>query len=106
MAVRYRWSCQVLYGKYAEFMELQSQKTGIARAHEWVQATYWEAVAGRVNDFFLEREYESLEQLAAETEARDTDYEFMRAMRATYPLVAQGSIKVEIFESVDPTAPI
>jgi hypothetical protein len=53
-------------------------------------------------DFFLEREYPSLEALAAETQARDADYEFSRLMRATYPCVVQGSIVIEIYESVDP----
>lgn len=45
-------------------MELQHQKTEVAKQRGWVQATFWEAVAGKVNDFFLEREYASLEELA------------------------------------------
>ncbi len=68
----------------------------------WVTAKFWEAVAGREYDFFLEREYPSLEALASETQARDADYEFMRLMRATYSCVVQGSIIIEIYESVDP----
>lgn len=102
MAVRYRWSCQILYGKYAEFMELQEQKTAVAKKRGWVEARFWEAVAGRLNDFFLEREYNTLEELASETAAREADYDFMRLMRASYQLVQQGSITVEIYESVEP----
>jgi hypothetical protein len=102
MAVRYRWSCQILYGKYTDFMELQEKKGEVAKGRGWVPTSFWEAVAGRVNDFFLEREYSSLEELAAETQARESDYDFMRLMRSTYPCVMEGSIKVEIFESVDP----
>jgi hypothetical protein len=33
---------------------------------------------------------------------RDAQFEFMRLMRATYPCVVQGSIMIEIYESVDP----
>ena len=102
MKVRYRWSCQILYGKYTEFLEIQRQKSEVAKAREWVQATFWEATAGHLNDFFLEREYESHAQLAEELEARENDFEFMKLMRASYPMVVQGSVNIEIFESVDP----
>jgi hypothetical protein len=102
MPVRYRWSCQILYEKFTEFMELQHRKSEVAAQRGWVAARFWEAVAGREYDFFLEREYPSLEALAAETQARDADYEFSRLMRATYPCVVQGSIMIEIYESVDP----
>ncbi len=98
--LRYRWSCQILYGKYTEFMELQRQKDEVAHARGWHRARYWVATAGSVNDFFLEREYESLADFANELQARDEDYEFMRLMRGSYPLVVQGSIRVELFEEV------
>jgi hypothetical protein len=102
VSVRYRWSCQILYGSYTEFIELQHRKSEVASARGWVQASFWEAVAGYANDFFLEREYPNLEELATETLARENDYEFMRLTRASYPHVVQGSIRVEIYESVSP----
>jgi hypothetical protein len=91
-----------LYGKFSEFMELQQKKLEVAADRGWVAVKFWEAVAGREYDFFLEREYPSLQALAAETQDRDADYDFMRLMRATYSCVVQGSIMIEIYESVDP----
>ena len=98
--VRYRWSCQILYANYSQFMEIQGQKDAVARARGWQPARYWVATAGSVGDFFLEREYAALSELAAETQAREEDYEFSRLMRASYPFVVQGSIRVELFEEV------
>jgi hypothetical protein len=94
----------VLYGKRADFLEVQRKKVELANSRDWAAASFWESSAGRVNDFFLEREYPTLGDLARELEAREADYEFMRLMRASYPLVVQGSIVVEIFESVDPAS--
>ena len=99
MTIRYRWSCQVEYGKYGEFFDLQLKKSAIAQERGWVSATYWVAVAGNLNDFFLEREYSNLEAFAIETEARENDYAFMKVMRESYKLAVQGLIKVELFES-------
>ncbi len=98
--VRYRWSCQILYRNYTEFMDIQRQKDAVAKTRGWQTARYWVASAGHVGDFFLEREYPTLAALAAETQARADDYEFMRLMRASYQLVVQGSIRVELFEEV------
>jgi hypothetical protein len=102
--VRYRWSCQIIYGKRTEFLEIQRRKSEVAGQRGWAQATFWEAAAGFLNDFFLEREYGDLEQLARELEAREADIDFMRLMRASYQLVVQGSIRVEIFQQVNPEA--
>jgi hypothetical protein len=99
MAVRYRWSCQVLYGSYAEFFDIQQRKARIASERGWVPATYWMAVAGHLNDFFLEREYEDLEAFGIELAKRESDYDFMKAMRESYRLAVQGSIRVELFET-------
>lgn len=96
--VRYRWSCQVLYGSFGEFFDLQEAKNKIAGERGWVRASFWTATAGALNDFFLEREYDSLEQLATELSLREVDYEFMKAMRDSYRLVVQGSVKMEIFQ--------
>ena len=99
MGVRYRWSCQVQYGRYGEFFDLQQKKTVIAQARGWVAATYWVAVAGNLNDFFLEREYGSLEEFAIEQQQREKDFEFMKVMRESYRLCVQGSVRVELFET-------
>ncbi|HEX2089142.1 MAG TPA: hypothetical protein VHI54_04305 [Actinomycetota bacterium] len=98
--VRYRWSCQILYERYTGFIDLQRQKDNVAKGKGWTRARYWVATAGHVNDFFLEREYEGLAELAGELQAREEDYDFMRLMRASYPLVVQGSIRVELFEEL------
>ena len=99
MGVRYRWSCQVQYGRYGEFYDLQLKKKAIAKARGWVPASYWVAVAGSLNNFFLEREYESLEDFAVEQQAREKDFEFMKVMRESYRLCVQGSIRIELFET-------
>lgn len=96
--VRYRWSCQVLYGRFGEFFDLQEEKHRIAEARGWTRPTFWVTTAGRLNDFFLEREYETLDELTSELAAREADFEFMKAMRDSYRLVVQGSVKIEIFE--------
>ncbi len=96
--VRYRWSCQVLYGHFGEFFDLQETKNRIAEQRGWTCATFWVATAGRLNDFFLEREYEGLEHLTRELGLREADYEFMKAMRESYRLVVQGSVNIEIFQ--------
>jgi hypothetical protein len=97
---RYRWSCQILYGHYTEFMELQDRTREIAEERRWAPSTFWIATAGGLNDFFLEREYPNLSALATELEAREADFDFMRAMRESYTHVVQGSVKIELFESV------
>ena len=99
MAVRYRWSCQVIYSSYGEFYDLQMQKDAVAAERRWVRATYWNALAGHLNDFFLEREYPTLEAFAAEQAEREKDFEFMKLMRESYKLCVQGSIRAELYES-------
>ena len=96
--VRYRWSCQVLYGRFGEFFDLQEQKNKIAEARGWTCASFWVATAGNLNDFFLEREYDSLDKLTSELAIREADYEFMKAMRDSYKMVVQGSVRIEIFQ--------
>ena len=96
---RYRWSCQILYGHYTEFMELQNRKSVIAKERGWAPATYWVATAGGLNDFLLEREYPELAELAAELQAREADLDFMKAMRGSYQHVVQGSVRIELFQT-------
>ena len=96
---RYRWFCQILYGQYSAFMDVQRRKNTVAVERGWSPATFWIATAGGLNDFFVEREYESLAQLAGELEARETDIDFMKAMRESYQYVVQGSVQVELFET-------
>ena len=103
MSVRYRWSCQVHYERYGEFLHLQSQKAEIAGARGWVQATFWTAVAGTLGDFYLEREYPDLDVFASEQAERDKDYEFMKLMRESYRHTVQGSVRIELFETAGTT---
>jgi hypothetical protein len=70
---RYRWSCQVIYGRWAEFYELQEAKAAVAKERGWVPSSFWVASAGSLNDFFLEREYQTLEELSAELWKREGD---------------------------------
>ena len=99
--VRYRWSCQVNYSDLAEFLELQRQKAQVAAERDWVAVRFWMASVGTLNDFFLEREYDSLAELAEELLARESDFEFSRLMRASYALVVQGSVRTELFEELN-----
>ena len=99
--VRYRWSCQVTYGALTGFLDLQQQKVRLAEHRGWVKPRFWMASIGTLNDFFLEREYGGLPELAAELAARERDSEFTRLMRASYSLVVQGSIRTELFEELD-----
>ena len=99
MSRRYRWSCQILYGHYTGFMEIQKQKIEVAQARGWVEAKFWVTSAGYLNDFTIERDYETLEQLAAELAERENDFEFMRLMRESYKLVVQGSVKTELLQT-------
>jgi hypothetical protein len=102
--VRYRWSCEILYGRYTDFMDLQREKTLVAKARGWRPSAFWIATAGQLNSFFLEREYDSLDEFAAELAERENDFDFMRLMRASYQFVVQGSVKMELFKEIDPGA--
>jgi hypothetical protein len=99
VAFRYRWSCQILYGRYTEFMELQQRKVEVARNRGWSEARFWVATAGDLNDFFIERDFETLDELARELSERENDFEFMKLMRESYKLVVQGSVKTELFQT-------
>jgi hypothetical protein len=61
---RYRSSCQIIYGHYTEFMELQGRKQAITAERRWAPSTFWIATAGGLNDFFLERECPTRSELA------------------------------------------
>ncbi len=98
--VRYRWSCQVKYESLTDFLDIQRQKALVAATRGWVRSRFWMASVGTVNEFFLEREYGTLAELAHELTRRDADFEFSRLMRASYPLVVQGSIRTELFEEM------
>ena len=100
---RYRWSCQVIYGSWADFFELQQGKAELAAQRGWIPARFWVSLAGNLNDFFLERDYERLEHLSMELLAREGDYEFMKLMRASHKLAVQGSIRVEFFQTAQPS---
>lgn len=102
MAVRFRWSCQVEYERYADFYDIQRKKSEVAGARGWVPSTFWTAIAGNLGDFYLEREYPNLETFASEQAQRDNDYEFMKLMRESYRHAVQGSIRVELFETAGP----
>ena len=96
---RYRWSCQVIYGNWADFFELQQGKADLAAERGWTPARFWVSLAGNLNDFFLERDYETLEQLSSELLIREDDHDFMKLMRASHKLAIQGSIHVELFQT-------
>ena len=100
---RYRWSCQVKYGEWAEFFELQKGKARVAEEHGWVPARFWVSVAGNLNDFSLERDYDTLEHLSSELLEREADYDFMKLMRDSYKMAVQGSIRVEFFQTAKAT---
>ena len=99
--VRYRWSCQINYKDLTEFLEIQREKAQTAARRGWVESRFWMAAVGTLNDFFLEREYPNLAEFAAELTARENDIDFTRLMRASYPLVVQGSIRAELFNELD-----
>lgn len=98
--VRYRWSCQVNYKDLTEFLEIQREKAQTAARSGWVESRFWMAAVGTLNDFFLEREYPSLAEFAEELTARENNIDFTRLMRASYPLVVQGSIRAELFDEL------
>lgn len=97
--VRYRWSCQVIYGRWGEFYELQEAKAALAVERGWVIPRFWVATAGNLNDFFLERDYDTMEELTRELTAREADYDFMKLMRESYRMVVQGSVRIELFQT-------
>jgi hypothetical protein len=80
-------------------MELQQLKNEIAERRGWSAASFWITTAGRLNDFYLEREYPNLGELAQELEARENDSDFMKAMRESYKHVVQGSVRVKLYET-------
>ena len=99
MSYRYRWSCQIMYGRYTDFMELQQRKIEVGRARGWLEAKFLVTSAGYLIDFAIERDFESLNDLASELAARESDFEFMKLMRDSYRLVVQGSVKTELLQT-------
>ena len=98
---RYRWSCQVLYDGMTDFLDIQHRKIEVGRARGWRDPRFWVATAGNLNDFTIEREFETLQGLANELHERQKDFEFMKLMRESYTHLVQGSVRTEILELVE-----
>jgi hypothetical protein len=89
----------VSYGEWVDFYGLQEGKASLAAERGWVPSRFWVSLAGNLNDFFLERDYNTLEELSTELLIREADHEFMRLMRESYKLAVQGSVRVELFQT-------
>ncbi|MGI8707498.1 MAG: response regulator [Actinomycetota bacterium] len=49
----------IIDGNWADFFQLQQGKAELAASRGWTPARFWVSLAGNLNDFFLERDYES-----------------------------------------------
>jgi hypothetical protein len=99
---RYRWSCQIIYGSYADFFEIERKKEMGARERGWKKSSLWVTTSGNLNDFFEQRDYERFDELARDLAVREADYDYMKLMRASYKLVVQGSVRIEFFRTATP----
>ena len=99
---RFRWSCQIVYGHYADFFEIQQRKQELAATKGWRGSSLWVATSGNLNDFFEERDYDTYEALAHDLSVREGDYDYMRLMRSSYKLLVQGSVRTEFFRTATP----
>jgi hypothetical protein len=86
---RYRWSCQIIYGSYADFFEIQQKKQMLVRERGWKGSSLWVATSGNLNDFFEQRDYDRFDELAGELAVREADYDY-KAAPPSLPLAAQA----------------
>lgn len=93
---RYRQTVQVLYGHFADYLQISEELNALAADRGWRAASFWVPMAGVSNELVMEIEYDSLAQLETEMDQIYADAEFMKTMRRGSQFIVQGSGRDEI----------
>jgi hypothetical protein len=94
-----RMTSEVLYGHFADYLQVMEQLDEIAAARGWRQAVHLTPLAGQANRIVTEIEYDSLAAAEAEQEAFYADAEAMKLLRASSEHIVQGATHVELLQT-------
>src|SRR5262245_27963560 len=94
--VRARFTIQVRYGHFAEYLKASEQLNEIARERGWAEATFWVSLAGTANGLVAEVEYPDLATFEREGDAQGADADWMKVVRSTVDMVVQGTGRGEV----------
>lgn len=101
---RFRFTVQVLYGHFKEYLELSEKLNEISRARGWTEFTFWAPTVGTGNEFVAEAEYPDLATFQKEGDAFQSDAEAMEVARSSAQHIVQGSARSELFETISEVA--
>jgi hypothetical protein len=96
MKVREVVRSEVLYGHFAEAMEICHEFGAQAQAKNLPPTTYFFPVAGRGNVIVMHTDYESLAAYETACEVYASDPELMKNQRRLGSICAQGSTETEL----------
>ena len=97
--VRARFTIQVRYGHFAEYLKAMEQLNAIARGRGWAEATFWVATVGAANELIAEVDYPDLATFEREGEAQSSDAEWMKVIRSTVDIAVQGTGRSELLQT-------
>jgi len=97
--VRARFTIEVRYGHFAEYLKALEQLNERAREHGWAEATFWTRLAGKANEIIAEVDYPDLATFEREGDAQASDAEWMKIIRSTTEIVVQGTGRSEVVVS-------
>ena len=103
MAVRMRFTQEIIYGHYPKFAEAAQALAELASKRGWAPGAMWMPVGGKNNIIVYEAEYDSLAEYEREASAIQGDAEFMATFREMGSHVVQGSAHTELFVSAPPS---
>jgi hypothetical protein len=99
MSVRARMTSEVLYGHFAEYLQIMEQLDELAAARGWRPAQHLTPLAGKANRFETEIVYDSLAEAEQEQAAFYADADAMKLLRASGEHIVQGSTYIELLET-------
>ena len=97
--VRARFTIEVRYGHFAEYLKALEQLNEHARERGWAEATFWTPMVGKANELIAEVEYPDLATFEREGDAQSADADWMKIIRSTIDMVVQGTGRSEVVVS-------
>ena len=97
--VRARFTVQVRYGSFAEYLKAMEQLNEVARQRGWAEATFWVYTVGTANELIAEVDYPDLATFESEGQAQSSDADWMNVIRSTTDFVVQGSGRSELVQT-------
>ena len=94
--IRGRLRAEILYGHFAEALEIFEKLNEVSRARGWREAVFLVPIAGVANELVVEKEYPDLATMEKEDDAFNSDPEAMKLFRSLAKVTVQGSGRVEV----------